>query len=298
MKINLYIIWISLFAIAASWTGCKDDDKDIKAVNLTFANRANVVYEGGENISIQLKDTETLKLEPFFMPRNASNQQVTYEVMGTGVFSVSADGLITPLVATPLEGDIPEPLGVDTLITYTTDGSGVSVRYPVKIFSYVVLVSNINLKSEGMGPIIEQNATFDLAKQVTVLPADALDPSVTYVSADPTIATVDPVTGIVTGVRPGKVTITIKANDRSGVSEVSDVTVVERFTGPRNLDREGWSVFKLSHPLPEDAAIKNAPESFIDGDETTCLSLVKPGGTIGSISVSASEEVFFILEWG
>ena len=60
--------------------------------------------------------------------------------------------------------------------------------------------------------------------KVTVLPANATDPSVTFTSSDPSIASVDAVTGIVTVYRKGTARITVTANDGSGVTAVCEVT--------------------------------------------------------------------------
>ncbi len=66
---------------------------------------------------------------------------------------------------------------------------------------------------------------------------------------------------------------------------------------PVDLDRTGWQV-TVSHPLPTDAAISNAPKSLIDGNATTCLSLLKPGKSSGGITVGINEKVFFIIDMG
>jgi len=60
--------------------------------------------------------------------------------------------------------------------------------------------------------------------KATLLPAIVGDRPLTWTSSDPSIATVDPKTGVVTGVSPGTVTITAKALD--GVSGSAVVTVV------------------------------------------------------------------------
>ena len=56
-----------------------------------------------------------------------------------------------------------------------------------------------------------------------------------------------------------------------------------------------WTV-ETSHPLPEDAAIANAPGSLVDGDLTTCLSMVKPGRSYGGVSVGDGERVWATID--
>ena len=59
----------------------------------------------------------------------------------------------------------------------------------------------------------------------SVYPSNALDPTLTWSSSDPEVATVDE-NGIVTGVSKGSTRIIATANDGSGISEYSTVTVV------------------------------------------------------------------------
>ena len=59
----------------------------------------------------------------------------------------------------------------------------------------------------------------------TARPSNAADTSLTWTSSDESIATVDE-TGLVTGVAPGKVTITVKSN-QTGVTNQCYITVVE-----------------------------------------------------------------------
>lgn len=60
---------------------------------------------------------------------------------------------------------------------------------------------------------------------MTVLPAHATDPSVTWSSSDPSVASVDG-NGLVTIRKKGKVRITVSANDGSGVSAHCDIEVI------------------------------------------------------------------------
>lgn len=62
-----------------------------------------------------------------------------------------------------------------------------------------------------------------------------------------------------------------------------------------NLDKTGW-VVTPSHPLPKDDAISNAPQSLVDNNTTTCLSLVKPGKSYDGIKVPETDQVFVIID--
>lgn len=66
----------------------------------------------------------------------------------------------------------------------------------------------------------------DVQLSVNVLPEDALDKSVSWTSSDENIATVDK-NGLVSGVNEGVVTITVKTNDGSNLSDTAEIKVVK-----------------------------------------------------------------------
>ena len=76
---------------------------------------------------------------------------------------------------------------------------------------------------------VEQLKTAEIG--AVVAPENATLPTMTYVSADEAIATVD-AKGVVTGVAPGKTTITITADD---IEKVINVTVTEPAVMPKNI---------------------------------------------------------------
>lgn len=71
---------------------------------------------------------------------------------------------------------------------------------------------------------------------LSVLPADASDPSYTAVSADPTIAEVVNGGATVAGKKAGLTTVTYTANDASGKSAVLQVKVVDPVVEPTSIE--------------------------------------------------------------
>ena len=224
MKKNIYFL-VGMFSFGALCTGGSDDDNTGKAVNITVNNATNIE---SDIFGIDVTEGQPLQLKPFIMPESARENAVSYHFAGepTGAIELSESGLITPKLTTPAEGDIPFPLGTDTIIVRVDDGSGTYVRYPVRVISNVVIVSSITIQSAGQSVEVENGKTFNLAQYVAINPSNATDKSVTYSSQDETVATVDP-NGVITVI--GEVgqatTITVTANDRGKMSATCRVKV-------------------------------------------------------------------------
>jgi hypothetical protein len=294
MKKYLYIAAV-VFPLIFVLTGCENEDKDpVKDANITVLG----TIQASNKRHLEVKDDESRQLEAFVMPQS-NKSKVKYALTGTtsGAIEITPDGLITPLVKTPETGPIPNPLGIDTIIVSLENDPKVYVKYPVKVISHIVLVESITIKSEGQNAKVEMGKTFDLGKQITINPSGATEKKVVYSSSDESIAKIDE-NGIVTPVKSGQVILTVKATDRTAVFTSTTLTVVEKISGPIDIDRSAWKILKTSHNRPEDAAIVNDLSSIIDGNASTCLSLVKPGKSYGGITVGADEQVYFILDMG
>ena len=82
------------------------------------------------------------------------------------------------------------------------------------------VVKSVTL-ADNASVVIGNNITI----QATVLPANAVDTSVSYSSANTNIATVDAITGVITSVNVGITTISATANDGSGISDTISISV-------------------------------------------------------------------------
>ena len=224
MKKNRYIL-VGMLSFGALFASCDDDDDSGRAVNITVENATNLE---SDIFGVVVTEGQPLQLKPFIMPESARENAISYHFAGepTGAFDLSADGLITPKLTTPATGDIPSPLGVDTIIVRVDDGSGTFVKYPIRVISNIVLVSSITIQSAGQNVEVETGTTFNLAQFVTINPGNATDKGVTYSSEDENVATVDG-NGLITVVgETGQSTdIVVTANDRGRQSAVCRVKV-------------------------------------------------------------------------
>lgn len=136
---------------------------------------------------------------------------------------------------------------------------------------------------------IATSKTVDLNSFITIEPFDATDTALEFKSSNVGTAAVSE-EGILTALNPGVVTITIKTTDNSNIEKSMEVTVV-RPNYNNKFDRAEWSV-ATSHKHQSDGAVKGTPESLIDGDNNSCLSLAKPG----RLGTPSDDVVYFVID--
>jgi|GEM_PF-609320 Bacterial surface proteins containing Ig-like domains len=262
MKKYRYLL-LSMLSLSLVFAGCNDDD-NVRSGNIAVKG----VEADSDKKFIRMEDNQTLQLEIFIMPQTLKSK-VNYSLTGTtsGAIEISSEGVITPLVKTPLEGVIPAPLGVDTILIYLENDPGIFVKYPVRVYSHIKIVSSINLSSSGQFPEIETGKTFDLAPHVAINPADATDKTVSYASSDESIATVDQ-NGVITAVgEPGQsAKITITANDRGKQTAESIVTIAAE--APMYVEFPTSDKWALSSNL-ENAEALSSLSNLLDDKNST-----------------------------
>jgi|GEM_PF-2095505 len=156
--------------------------------------------EVGDNLSLSTDDA-TYKFEVVVAPADALNPAVEWTSSNTAVATIDQTGLMT-IVG---EGQ--------TLITVTSqENSTLKDECTVTVSSTKIDVESVTIKQNGENAdpysYLEIGSTLTLT--ATVLPADASEPALTWLSSDPTVATVD--AGVVTPVKAGTVTITATAD--------------------------------------------------------------------------------------
>ena len=173
----------------------------------------------------------------------ASGAAFVPEISGTLTFT-SADPTIATVDAT---GKVTGVAIGSTTVT-VTDGT-VSKTFTVNVVA--TPVTGIDLGDLESGVIIPVGGTKDT--DITVTPADATDPSLTYTSSDPSIATVD-ADGTITGVAPGTVTITVTTNDGSEITKTFTVTVYD-ITVPESMILVVGEKLPLSIEITPDVSV-------------------------------------------
>lgn len=143
-----------------------------------------------------LSTNNTLQLTKEVLPSDTTVQTVTYASSDPTKATVNGSGLVTGVAA-----------GTTTITVTSTSGSKTDTSV---ITVVVTAATSVELTPATLS--IAALATSQLT--ATVLPSNASNKAVTYVSSDPTKATVS-AGGLVTGVAAGSTTITVTSTDGS-----------------------------------------------------------------------------------
>ena len=162
----------------------------------------------GEDLTLNVGETKTIAVT--VTPAN-STDKLTWSSSNAEIATVDSEGKITAVKA-----------GEATVTVTTESGKSASLKVTV-----LQPVEDIVIDFNGMGisgDKLEMHVGDSKEIVVTVNPEDASDKSLTFVSADTEVATVNE-DGVITAVALGNTTITITAGN--GVSATLKVTVTE-----------------------------------------------------------------------
>ena len=245
-------------------------------------------------------DNGTLQLQASVLPTDATTKTVTWSVIDlTGKASISTSGLITAIKD-----------GTVKAIATAMDGSGEKGEILITISNQVVPVENILVTSSETTVITTDNGTIQL--QVSVLPTDASNQSVTWSVIDVTGKASISASGLLTAERNGTVKAIATATDGSGVTgeiliaisnQVIPVEIIEINSPEGNSINTDNGTLQLQVSIfPTDATTKTVIWSVIDltgkaSISTSGLITAIKDGTVKAIATAmdGSEEKGEIL---
>ena len=193
----------------ATITATTNDGSNLKAtctVKVSIMPVASITLNITEKT---LEEGETVNLTASVLPANASNKSLAWTSSDENVATVDANGLVTAVKE-----------GTATITAKANDGSNVSAKCTIKVKAPVVLVEGITLNATEQ--TLTEGETFALTASVT--PENATNKSLAWTSSDENVATVD-ANGLVSAVKEGTATITVKATDGSNVSTKCTIKV-------------------------------------------------------------------------
>ena len=160
------------------------------------------------NSTLSLTTGQNFTLQAMLSPSNATNKEVTWESSDAGVAAVSKDGVVTAKKA-----------GKATIVAKAADESGKYASCVVTVTEEKKEVTGVTLNKSSLNLGVGGSEVLS----ATVLPADATNKQVTWLSSTPSIATVSQ-SGVVTGVKEGTTQISVITAEGSKTA-ICSVTV-------------------------------------------------------------------------
>ena len=160
------------------------------------------------NSTLSLTTGQNFTLQAMLSPSNATNKEVTWESSDAGVAAVSKDGVVTAKKA-----------GKATIVAKAADESGKYASCVVTVTEAKKEVTGVTLNKSSLNLGVGGSEVLS----ATVLPADATNKQVTWLSSTPSIATVSQ-SGVVTGVKEGTTQISVITAEGSKTA-ICSVTV-------------------------------------------------------------------------
>ncbi|MDO4335639.1 MAG: Ig-like domain-containing protein [Bacteroidales bacterium] len=202
---------ITATAVSGISASCKITVVETPATDVTIDMEASGI--SGDNIEMQVGATKTIKVT--VAPETTTDKSVTFASSNPAIASVDEEGTVTALA-----------IG-ETTITITAK-SGASTSIKVKVVETPAASITLNV----------EEATIDIDESLqltaTVLPANATDKTISWMSANPDIASVDG-SGLVTGISHGTTIVT--AATASGLTATCIITVNHGATAPVTVTR-------------------------------------------------------------
>jgi len=216
-------------------SSCKDKDKAKKTTSITVNPSAPSVRAG-----------ETLPLTAAVVPAEAA-QDVIWTSSEPTIANINASTGVATGVAK----------GSAIITATAADGSRVTGTATLTVTARRVTSVTVNPSVAS----VRVGETLPLA--AVVAPADATQ-TVSWTSANPTIAAIDAVSGVVTGAAAGTVAITAAAADGSGITGTATLTITASREASVSAITLGEENFNATVPAAgQTATLANAPRTIL-----------------------------------
>ena len=171
--------------------------KDTKASSSIVVNVIEPVKSiTSSETSFNLDVGKTKKINYTISPSNASDKTVTFKSSNTKVATVDTSGNVKGVAAG------------ETNITVTTKSESKTVTIKVKVVKPTIKVTGVSLNKKSTTINVKAKETL----VATIKPSNSTNKNVTWSSSNTKVATVSS-DGVVTGVKAGSATITVKTVD-------------------------------------------------------------------------------------
>ncbi len=195
--------------------GCAGAFKDVY-LGILNDNGDVVPYKAVESVTIGNKQAtaevgDKIDLNVSVLPADATDASVEYDSSNPVVASIGSDGTVTCIMA-----------GETTITVTSKEDPSKSDSFTLTVSTPSVPVSSVSITNKTDSAKVGDSLTL----KVSVSPSNASDKSVTYASSDTSVATVED--GVVSFLKAGTVTITVKSVADPSKSDSFTVTVTEK----------------------------------------------------------------------
>ena len=268
-----FLSFILMIALAFTFVACKKTPTDVAVTSVTVSAD-----------KLELEIGETAKATATIAPADATSKTVTWTTSDSAIATVSNSGTITAVASG--KATISATANSDK----TKSGS---IEITVKEPAPGVAPTSIVLS----GKDFTLNANMSMTLTATVTPADA-EQRIVWSSSDETIATVKD--GVVTGVKPGDVTIYAASYADANVKGKYELIITEALIAPTSITLKGandatqvplnGTLALTIEALPEGASDSVTWSSSDDAIATVYNGTVS-GVALGSVTIYAYSKV-------
>ena len=153
---------------------------------------------------------ETQQFGALVTPANATNQAVTWHTTNPDIFTIDANGVLTPV-----------GVGKANVKVRWTENSNLQAVKTVRITAPVP-VTALSVSSEDGSVMLGETQQF----YANVTPSNATNSAVTWHTTNPAVFTVD-ANGVLTPVGPGKANIKVRWADNENMQAIKTVRITE-----------------------------------------------------------------------
>jgi len=257
-------IALLLLIILPAFFSCTEKEQEIRVESVTISIP-----------SAELEIGKTLQLSATVTPTGATNKDITWSSSNPSVASISAAGLVTALS----EGT--------TTITAAADGKKGECK--VSVVKAAIAVTEVKLDKTELTLYEGEEETLT----ASVLPEDATDKTITWITSDKSIASVE--SGKVKAVGKGTAKITASAGGKSASCNIEvfrPVSGISLNKTTLELPLEKTETLTAT-VIPSDATLRgeitwsssNTQVATVDGGKVTAVSM-------GSATITVSLEAF------
>ena len=218
------------------------------------------------------------QLIPTVTPSNTTNDNVVWTSSDTSVATVSLAGVVTGIKA-----------GSVTITVRTVDGNK-TATCEVTVIDPTIYVTGVNINKTELSIDIGKTETL----VATVTPSNATNKSVTWTSSDTSIVSVSD-SGIVTGIKAGTATITVKTVDGNKTA-TCEVTVIKEEDSQEPIDNNDNN--KESNNLIKTITINGTSIPLEDDKVKYSYTVDNSIDTVEIGSTLVNDEISFVTGYG